>query len=98
VGASPPVVVIWGGGGLDPQRHPGNLRGSGAGCQACILYIGIAVVLLRTQYRMHLKIAAYPSIAFYGDLLVSKTPYDAKPGGYDFPTDDPICFHQCSGY
>ncbi len=41
---------------------------------------GLEVQLLRTQYRMHPALAAWPSAAFYaGQLLSHPTPADRQP-------------------
>lgn len=41
---------------------------------------GLPVQLLRTQYRMHPELAAWPSATFYGNQLISHpTPADRQP-------------------
>ena len=58
---------------------------------------GSSVVVLLQQYRMHPKIAVYPSHAFYGGRLQSMTPNAPCVAGYAFPSAAPICFEQCTG-
>ncbi|DBA71486.1 TPA: hypothetical protein ACH3X2_14306 [Trebouxia sp. C0005] len=61
---------------------------------------GIEVQLLKTQYRMHPALAAWPSAAFYGSQLLSHpTPADRQPPkGFQWPNwECPVAFIDCTG-
>ncbi|KAL3148087.1 hypothetical protein ABBQ38_15521 [Trebouxia sp. C0009 RCD-2024] len=61
---------------------------------------GVAVQMLKTQYRMHPVLASWPSSTFYGNQLLSHpTPAERKPPqGFPWPVPGlPIAFLACPG-
>lgn len=51
------------------------------------------VVFLQEQWRMQEQIAAYPSMQFYSDRLITMTPRRRNnPKGFNWPGLDPVAF------
>ena len=58
----------------------------------------VPFVILEDQYRVHWAIAAYPAIQFYsGRLLPANVETPVLPGGFSWPSSEPVAFVNVSG-